>query len=174
MLNKLRNQKEELVRQKSFKIKNKLFRLKVFKQAKTIMVYLALKSEVQTRFMIEEAIRLGKKIVVPTCDIRHKNIIPCLVTGLEVKDIKKGAHCIDEPCCKTIVNPSHIDLFIVPGLAFDLNGGRLGRGLGYYDRFLSAIPEKKPKIGLAFKFQVLKRLSHCLPHDICVDKVLFA
>ncbi len=174
MLNKLRNQEEEEVNRKSLKIKEKLFRLKVFKQAKTIMFYLALKSEVQTRLMLEETIKLGKKIAVPTCDIKAKKIEPCLVTGLETTDFEKGAYCIDEPCCKKPVSREDVDLFIIPGLAFDTKGNRLGRGLGFYDRFLSALPKNRPKIGLAFKFQVLKRLPHCLPHDIRVDKVLFA
>lgn len=174
MLNKLRNQKKEAVKEKSLKIKEKLFSLKVFKQAKTVMFYLALASEVQTRFMIGEAIRLGKKVAVATCDIRHKKIIPCLLTGLEAKDFKKGAHCIDEPCCKKPIPARMIDLCIVPGLAFDAQGNRLGRGRGYYDRFLAALPDDTPKIGLAFKFQILKHLLKVSPHDIRVDKVLFA
>lgn len=174
MLQKLKNQKEEELKRKSLAIKEKLFRLKAFKQAKTIMFYLALKSEVSTRSMIEGAITLGKKVTVPTCDIKAKKLIPCLVTGLAANDFKKGAYCIDEPCCKEPVPKEAIDLFIVPGLAFDVKGNRLGRGMGYYDRFLSSLPDDAPKIGLAFKFQVLKRLPHHLPHDIRVDKVLFA
>lgn len=173
MLTRLRNQKEEQAEKRSLKIKEKLFKLKVFKQAKIVMFYLALKDEVGTRLMIEEAIALGKRVAVPTCDIRHKKILPCLVTGLEAKDFKRGAYCIDEPRCKRPVAPEKIDLCIVPGVAFDAEGNRLGRGLGYYDRFLSAIPADTPKIGLAFRFQVLKHLTS-LPHDISVDKVLFA
>ena len=174
MLQRLRNQEEGELKRRSLKIKEKLFRLKAFKQAGTIMFYLALHLEVQTRSMIKEAIKLGKKIAVPTCDIKAKKIIPCLLKGLEKKDFKKGAYSIDEPCDKKLVAKKAIDLFIVPGLAFDPEGNRLGRGLGYYDRFLSSLPQDAPKIGLAFKFQVLKRLPYSLPHDIRVDKVLFA
>lgn len=174
MLTKLRNQKEEQAERKSLKIKEKLFKLKVFKQAKIVMFYLALKDEVKTRSMIEEAITLGKRVAVPTCDIRHKKILPCLVTGLEAKDFKRGAHCINEPRRKKPVAPEEIDLCVVPGVAFDTQGNRLGRGLGYYDRFLSALPPDTPKIGLAFRLQVLKYLPPASPHDISVDKVLFA
>lgn len=174
MLTRLRNQKEEQAEKRSLKIKEKLFKLKVFKQAKIVMFYLALKDEVRTRLMIEEAITLGKRVAVPTCDTRHKKILPCLVTGLEAEDFKRGAHCIDEPRCKRPVAPEEIDLCVVPGVAFDAQGNRLGRGLGYYDRFLSALPPDTPKIGLAFRFQVLKHLPSRLPHDISVDKVLFA
>lgn len=174
MLKKLENQKEEEIRKKSCEIRKRLFRLKVFKEAKTIMFYLALKSEVQTKLMIEEAIKLGKRIVVPACDTKQKKIIPCSITNLEAKNFKKGAHCISEPACRKPIHKNDIDLFIVPGLAFDPKGNRLGRGLGYYDRFLSALPMNAKKIGLAFKFQVVKRLSFCLPYDIRVDKILFA
>lgn len=174
MLEKLRNQKEAEILKKSLKIKERLFRLKVFKEAKTIMFYLALKSEVQTKLMIEGAIKLGKRVVVPACDVRRKKIIPCLITSLEAKNFKKGAHCIKEPACREPIDKSDIDLFVIPGLAFDTKGNRLGRGLGYYDRFLSALSEKTVRIGLAFKFQVVKSLPFCLPYDIRVDKILFA
>ena len=174
MLKRLKEQKEESNRKRSLKIKEKLFSLKTFKQAKTIMFYLALKSEVQTGAMIEEAVKSGKRVVVPTCDIRHKKIIPCLITSLEAKYFKKRAYSIDEPCYKKPVRPGAIDLFVVPGLAFDKAGNRLGRGLGYYDRFLGSLPPNVYKVGLAFKFQVFKCLSFCLPHDVRVDKVLFA
>ncbi|HAH20576.1 MAG: 5-formyltetrahydrofolate cyclo-ligase [Omnitrophica WOR_2 bacterium GWF2_43_52] len=174
MATKLKNQKEESVRRSSLKIKEKLFKLKVFKQAKTIMFYCALSSEVQTRLMMEEAFTLGKKIAVPIADIKAKKITPCLVTGVATNNFRKGAYSIDEPCCKKPIDPKAIDLCIVPGLAFDTKGNRLGRGMGYYDRFLSLLPESIPKIGLAFRFQVLKHLPHCLPHDIRVNKVLFA
>ena len=171
---KLKNQKEESVRKKSLAIKEKLFRLKAFTQAKTVMFYLALKSEVQTRLMIEGAITLGKKVAVPICDIRHKKIIPCMIRGLKDSDFKKGAYCIDEPCGKKPVNPADIGLCVIPGVAFDAKGNRLGRGLGYYDRFLALLPKRVPKVGLAFKFQVLPCLPQSLPHDVRVDKVLFA
>jgi len=184
MLEKLKKQREELRRKRSLSIKDQLFRLKVFKEARTIMFYLALKTEVQTRIMIEEALKLGKKIAVPACDIKAKKIKPCLLRNLENRHLKKGAYGISEPrpCAQgrgepfvsRPVDPARIDLFIVPGLAFDLSGNRLGRGLGYYDRFLKRLPESAHKIGLAFKFQVLKHLPFCLPHDIRMDKVLLA
>lgn len=174
MVTKLKNQKEEYRKKRSLKIQEKLFKLKVFKQAKTIMFYCALSVEVQTRLMIEEAVTLGKKVVVPATDIKARKIIPCVVTGLRADDFRKGAYCIDEPCCKKEVKPSAIDLCIVPGLAFDVQGNRLGRGMGYYDRFLSLLPESIPKIGLAYTFQVLERLPQTQPHDVRVNKVLFA
>jgi len=187
MLEKLRKQKEEAAQKKSFKIKEKLFRLKLFKRAKTVMFYLAFGGEVQTKEMINAAIKLGKRVVVPACDIKVRKIIPCLLfplggirnkkggfPGVGISDIKQGAYRINEPVCRRPVGKKDIDLIIVPGLAFDKKGNRLGRGLGYYDRFLKTIPVDTPKIGLAFKFQVLNRLSECFPHDFRMDRVLSA
>ncbi len=174
MITKLRAQKKEEAQAISLKIMRKLFRLKFFKQAKTVMFYIAHDGEVQTRRMIEEAVKLGKNVAVPTCDIKTRKIIPCLLTGLEKKHFQKGAYDIHEPLHKKPIDSKKIDVVIVPGLAFDFKGNRLGRGMGYYDRFLDAVPEDTPKVGLAYKFQVLKKLPACMPHDIRVDKVLFA
>lgn len=175
MLKKLNNQKEESRGEKSIKIKEKLFRLDVFKKAKTIMMYLALNPEVQTYQMIEGALRLGKRVALPVCGIKAKKITPCLIKGLESRCFKEGPYGIKEPSGRKAVNIREIDLCLVPGLAFDLSGNRLGRGMGYYDRFLGSLAEGTPKIGLAFKFQVLKSLSsYCLPHDLRVDKLIFA
>lgn len=175
MLEKLNNQKEERRGEKSIKIKERLFRLGVFKKAKTVMMYLALSSEVQTYQMIEGALRLGKRVALPVCGPKAKKITPCLIKGLEAKYLKEGPYGIKEPVSKKAVNSREIDLCVVPGLAFDLSGNRLGRGMGYYDRFLGTLAAGTPKIGLAFKFQVLKSLSsYCLPHDLRVDKLIFA
>ena len=175
MLKRLNNQKEESRGEKSIKIKEKLFRLDVFKKAKTIMMYLALNPEVQTYQMIEGALRLGKRVAVPVCGTKAKKITPCLIKGLESRCFKEGPYGIKEPSGRKAVNIREIDLCLVPGLAFDLSGNRLGRGMGYYDRFLGSLAADAPKIGLAFKFQVLKSLSqYCLPHDLRVDQVVFA
>lgn len=175
MLKRLNNQKEESRGEKSIKIKERLFRLDVFKKAKTIMMYLALNPEVQTYQMIEGALRLGKRVALPVCGTKAKKITPCLIKGLESRCFKEGPYGIKEPSGRKAVNIREIDLCLVPGLAFDLSGNRLGRGMGYYDRFLGSLAEGTPKIGLAFKFQVLKSLSsYCLPHDLRVDKLIFA
>ena len=128
MSEKLKKQREELRIKRSLSIKDQLFRLKVFKEAKTIMFYLALKTEVQTRIMIEEALKLGKKIAVPACDIKAKKIKPCLLRNLENRHLKKGAYGISEPFAPRPIDPARIDLFIVPGLVFDFSGNRVGRG----------------------------------------------
>jgi len=70
------------------------------------------------------------------------------------------------------VRPSDIDLVIVPGVAFDADKNRLGRGGGYYDRFLSTLPAATPTIGLAFDFQFIPAVPHHAGRDIAVSRVI--
>ena len=79
-----------------------------------------------------------------------------------------GAHGVSEPVGGTAAPPP--DLVIVPGLAFDRAGVRLGRGKGYYDRWLEANPAVRT-LGVCFKFQVLERIP-AEPHDVCVNAIL--
>jgi 5-formyltetrahydrofolate cyclo-ligase len=167
----LRKQKEEERLKKSEIIKNKLFRLKVFKKAKRIMFYLAYDGEVETKEMIKEAMEEGKIIAVPVCKVKERKIIPCKI-GPQTK-FKKGPYGIKEPCKKIPLPLKELDLVIVPGVAFDKKGRRLGRGKGYYDYFLKNLPKKTTTIGLAFDFQIVSRLP-ILSHDMPVKRVLFA
>jgi len=167
----LRKQKENQRLEKSRLIKNKLFRLKVFKKAKRIMFYLAYDGEVETKEMIKEAIKQGKIVAVPVCKVKDKKIIPCKI-GPDTK-FKKGPYGIKEPSKMVPLSLKELDLVIVPGVAFDKSGMRLGRGKGYYDYFLQNLSEKTTTIGLAFDFQIVSCLP-TLPHDMPVDRVLFA
>lgn len=171
ILSKLKTQKEDNRNRKSKIIKEKLFRTLVFKKAKIAMFYLPHGGEVDTREMIREAIEQGKIIAVPVCDRKTNTIIPCKI-GLNTR-LKKGLYGILEPAKKCYLPVKKIDLVVVPGIAFDKKGNRLGRGKGYYDRFLKSLPRGTPRIGLAFNFQILP----CLPvklHDFSVNKTIFA
>jgi 5-formyltetrahydrofolate cyclo-ligase len=174
ILKQLRIQKEETRLKKSKSIAGKLFRLPEFKKAKKILFYISFDAEVQTREMIKKALAKGKQILVPVCKQKKKKIVPCFVSQIET-GLMKGAYGISEPKQKFPGSLEDLDLIIVPGLAFDKEGRRLGRGLGYYDRFLKTISTDIPKIGLAFRFQVLSSLAKINePQDFPVDKVLFA
>jgi len=155
-------------------IKNKLFKLAEFKKAKYVMFYIAKDEEVQTRLMITEAQKIGKKILVPVILKKEKRMIASLMEDFG-KEISLGPYGIRQPQTKYIreVPAKNIDLVLVPALAFDREGRRLGRGGGYYDRFLASLPVRTPCIGLAFDFQVLKNLPF-LYHDISVTKVISA
>ncbi len=170
MLHMLKNQKEEERESKSSAVMHKLFRKSVFKKAKRVMFYIAFGGEVETRQMIEKALALGKCIAVPWCDTQGR-IKPCLMPQ-EAK-LSCGVFGVPEPAVKKCMRLKDIELVIVPGLAFDKDGNRLGRGKGCYDRFLRRISPDVPAIGLAFDFQVLPVIPATM-RDMRVKEVLFA
>ncbi|MFA6357424.1 MAG: 5-formyltetrahydrofolate cyclo-ligase [Candidatus Omnitrophota bacterium] len=167
----LKIQKEEDRNRKSKLIKDKLLRNKVFKKAKIIMFYIAFGGEVNTREMIREAKKAGKLICVPVYR-KDKEIMQPAIFKDRAK-LKKGPYGVLEPATKTFVKPEDLDLVIVPGLAFDKKGTRLGRGKGCYDRFLPLLSKKSSSIGLAFDFQVLP-LVPATKYDISVSSIIFS
>lgn len=172
ILLKLKTQKEDNQQRKSRKIKNKLFKEGVFKKAKTVMFYIALKGEVNTEEMIKEAKKTGKIVTVPVC--KRENTIslkPCILD--DHAKLKKGPYGVMEPATESYLHLEDLDLVIVPGLAFDKKGARLGRGKGCYDRFLGELSGKTASIGLAFDFQILPSVP-TTEHDVDVNKVIFA
>ena len=171
ILLKLLTQREEDRKQKSAAISRKLFRLREFKRAKTVMFYIAFRGEVDTTEMIKVAIKLGKKVTVPVCDTNNRLMGPCLLH--EGAHLKNGPYGVKEPVNKICFRLNQLDLVLVPGVAFDRKGNRLGRGKGFYDRMLSKLACRIPAIGVAFDFQVLPCVPTC-SHDVSVKKVLFA
>lgn len=156
MLLELKKHKEEDRARKSQSIKRKLFRTSVFKKAKVVMFYLSFGGEVDTQEMIKAAQKLGKIVAVPICAGNRRVIRPCRLT--DKSKLKKGPYGICEPAVKNLIKIKDLDLVIVPGLAFDKEGNRLGRGRGCYDYFLKKLSKDIPTIGLAFDFQILPTL----------------
>ena len=170
MLLKLKTQKEEDRNRKSKLIKDKLFRDKVFKRAKRVMFYIAFDGEVNTKEMIKEAQNSGKRVAVPACE-GNRTMRPCILG--ESAKFKKGPYGIYEPAVKKFMDLRLLDLVIVPGLAFDKKGNRLGRGKGYYDFFLDKLPKKTAVYGLAFDFQILPSVPVAI-FDVSMHKVIYA
>ena len=168
----LRNQKEEERLRKSLVILEKLFALPEFQNSKTVLFYASFDGEVETFEMMKQAQKLGKKIVLPIIRLKERKIIPALIHDL-TEDLEAGPFGIPQPRYDKTrsLNPTDFDLVIVPGVAFDKENSRLGRGQGYYDRFLETLPRRIPTIGLAFDFQVVDRLPH-QAHDVSVSYVM--
>ncbi len=137
-----------------------------FKRAKRIMFYISKDSEVDTHKAIKKAIKMGKEIIAPK--IVDKKIIPHRLYSFD--DMSPGQFSILEPSNKKKIRKSGIDLFVIPCIAFDLYGNRIGYGYGYWDRFLSDV-DKKSIIGLAFDIQVLSNIVS-ESHDVNVSKVI--
>lgn len=173
ILSLLRNQKEEDRLKKSRVIQKKLFKETGFKCSKTILFYFAFDGEVETLEMISQAKKIGKKIALPSIIKAQKRIVPIVIENLQ-KDLCDGPYGIKQPRYdkKKSLDFDEMDLVIVPGIAFDRNNYRLGRGAGYYDRFLGALPSHVPTLGLAFDFQIVDSIPHLQEHDVPVSRVI--
>jgi len=141
----------DIVAVHSKKICNRLEQTDLFKASNCVALYCAIDNEVQTSELIE-AWRTKKQIVLPI--ISGENMFFSTYTGKE--NLIKGVLGIAEPISNEIVSPDSIDLFIVPGIAFDYDCNRLGRGKAYYDRYLSHTD--KSIIGLCYDFQLLEQI----------------
>ncbi|NQV08586.1 5-formyltetrahydrofolate cyclo-ligase [Candidatus Woesearchaeota archaeon] len=157
---------EEFVREKSKEIMKKLFEDEDYKKAKTVMFYVSIDDEVDTHDMIHEALK-EKKVCVPKTNLATKTIDAHHIESFN--HLRVGSFYILEPENESKVDVSDIDVIIVPGVAFDKKGNRIGRGKGYYDKFLKDKHSKK--IGLAFGFQILDEVP-VEEHDVAVDKVI--
>ena len=140
-------------------------------EAQTILAYYSLPDEVCTRQLIDELIADGKTVLLPKVldagrmELRH-------YTGPH--DLTEGAYGIMEPVGEPFTDYALIDIALIPGMAFDVAGHRLGRGRGYYDRFLNSqlsIVHCPLLIGLCFDFQKVPVLPYD-DHDIPVDIVI--
>jgi 5-formyltetrahydrofolate cyclo-ligase len=157
-------------RRKSKKIKEILFNFKEFKEAKTILFYISYNGEVFTHDMIRESF-LRKNVIVPISNTKDQSLILSQLKSWD--ELTIGAYRILEPKKVKIrkINPDEIDLIIVPGIAFDKSGNRLGHGKGYYDKLLQNT--NATAIGLAFEFQIVDKVpteGHDKPIDILITE----
>ena len=141
---------------KSRLIGENLFSLQVYRNAETIMYFISFGTEVDTRPMVEETIRQGKIALAPKPRPQERKMIPSRILDWD-NDFIPGAYNIPEPKEEALrpYNPDQIDLLIVPGVAFDLKGNRLGYGGGYYDRFFELLKPGTPLVALVFDLQVV-------------------
>ena len=153
---------------RSAKLAQLFFASEAYQNAKTIYGYLPYNQEVRTVPMLERALKDGKKVAVPK------------VYGDEMKflylddltAVAKGYAGIPEPIADEPVAQDKTALVLMPGLAFDPQGHRIGYGGGFYDKFLAAEPNH-PTLALCYEFQMLPKLD-VEDHDIPVDTVLWA
>lgn len=167
----LSSQSAEERDQRSRAIEDKLFKTPAFQRASTVCFFVSLPAEVDTHPMIEKSLRSGKKVLVPLVDLENKEIKLKEIRDLK-KDLSPGVLGILEPVAGTRdADVREAQCVVVPGLVFDPQGNRLGRGGGFYDRLLNRLSENVATIGLAFSFQVLPQIPQ-EDHDRAVGIVL--
>jgi 5-formyltetrahydrofolate cyclo-ligase len=146
--------------------------LSCYQHARVVLGYMAFDDEVLTDGLMQHAMASGKQIVLPMVLSDRQGMALYVIEDLE-RDVATGYRGILEPQPPRThpVAPESLDLALIPGVAFDLRGGRLGFGAGFYDRFLSRLPWDMPTLGLAFDFQVIPRLP-LQPHDMLLNAIV--
>lgn len=136
---------------------SKVIKSNYYKKATKIFIFVSREDEVNTIDIINHALNHNKIICVPK--------VISKLQGMEVLEIKSlmdlepGKFGILEPKLgNTIIKGETIDLVLLPGLAFDKEGGRLGYGGGFYDRYLTKITSNTPKIGIGYDFQIIAKV----------------
>ncbi len=162
-------QKDELSR----KIVAQFRGLPEYLRAQTIMYYLDVRSEVRTRHDLQDAIDGDKRIIVPYCVDGFLHLFH--LTSLD--ELEVGMYKILEPkaelraVAEKKVDPAELDLVMVPGVAFDKRGARMGHGKGYYDKLLEHVRPEVPLVALAFECQLFPEIP-VAPHDVFMSKII--
>ena len=142
----------------------------LFYRASVVMFYLAMADEPQTDIMINAALRQGKTVCVPRLRREYGLMDAVRITGLD--SLRPGRFGLSEPPPENeVVSPERIELVTVPGVVFDCQGGRIGFGAGYYDRFLAAA-SRAVRVGVCWSVQVADKPIEREPHDILMEYLL--
>ena len=120
-----------------------------------VMLYLSMRSEVETTGLLEMLLRSGKQISAPVVDTERLELIPRRIQNLKTELVRHRYGMLEPNATCPIFPTEHLQLIVVPGIAFDSNGYRLGYGKGFYDRFLMKCPHAIP-IGLAYQIQLVE------------------
>ena len=141
--------------EKNIAIAQRLFGMDEFKKSKTIFCFLSTSFEVQTERIILESLRLGKQVLVPLLDPGGENLKASHIPSMDI-DFVIGEYGVRQPAPKfrNIVPFSNIDFVVVPGLAFDSFGNRIGYGGGFYDKFFKKITGNVSRVAVGYDFQL--------------------
>lgn len=158
---------KEVVKEKSESISKFFLSSEFYKNAGCIMLYLPLGNEVDLTKIIIAAFADNKKVILPVTNETTGEITPCEIT--KVTEYLVGAFGVTEPQNAKKADESEIDVVVVPGIAFDKKGARVGFGKGCYDSFLKNV--SATKIGVCYDFQLCDDIE-VQEHDICMDCII--
>ena len=158
----------EEIEERSAKLVEKFLASDAYKNAKTVYGYLPYNQEVRTVPMLEQALRDGKRVAVPKCYGEEMKFIYMD----DLSQVAPGYANIPEPIEDGPIADDPTALVLMPGMAFDPQGHRIGYGGGFYDKFLAAEPNH-PTLALCYDFQMMPHLE-TEEFDIPVDLVLWA
>jgi 5-formyltetrahydrofolate cyclo-ligase len=158
--------------EKTKAIESRLFEFANFLEARIVLLYVDGENEVRTKNIIKRAYAFHKIVVLPAFDSGRLKVTTLKVDHPD-KDLQPGPRGVAQPNparCKT-VPLQKIDIAIIPGVAFDEKGARIGMGHGYYDRFIPDLPATTRKVALAFEEQIIP-LIPTESHDKHVDIII--
>ncbi|MEN8257519.1 MAG: 5-formyltetrahydrofolate cyclo-ligase [Thermodesulfobacteriota bacterium] len=158
--------------EKSRALAERLGHLESFAQASAILFFVSFRSEVDTFFLMRQALERGVQVAAPLTLTKEKKLQVFAIRDLDT-DLVSGYQGIWEPDPEgcTLLPPSSLDLVVVPGSVFDRQGGRMGYGGGYYDRFLAEDAPQAIRVGICFDLQLVDKVPMA-SHDQYLDFVV--
>jgi 5-formyltetrahydrofolate cyclo-ligase len=156
----------------STQIASRLMELPELKQARIISTYLHIGSEVRTKAIVLWGLAHGKRIIIPVTDKIGRRLFFSEVRDPD-RELQPGTFGIPEPrpAFRRITPLEAADVIIIPGVAWDIRGYRVGYGGGYYDRSINHLSRYVPKIGLCYEFQIVPQIPRT-GHDRRVDRIV--
>jgi 5-formyltetrahydrofolate cyclo-ligase len=156
----------------------RIIELPEYQQAETVLWYVHCRTEVRTLSALNQQFQGNKRMVVPYCTV-DENGEKCLGLWLlkSMEELQPGMWNILEPAksrwqaADRQIQPNELDLLLVPGVAFDFSGGRLGNGAGYYDRLLSQVRTDALRVGVCYESQIVSKVVR-QAHDVLMHRVI--
>lgn len=167
MKQKRRNMNPEEVLKRSRTAQNIFLKSNQYQNAKSVMLYIPIGNEIDTSELMKDAFKSGKDVLVPVTNSETFEISAYKIT--EKTEFEKGTFSVKEPKEKVSFDASDIDVVLVPGIAFDRSGGRVGFGKGCYDKFLKNI--KAVKVGFCYDFQITDYIDTDT-NDVTMDYII--
>jgi 5-formyltetrahydrofolate cyclo-ligase len=168
MLEKRKKLSAEERKDASFHIQQTLLGSEVYISAKNMVLYSAIHNEVDFNLVINDALTSGREVFLPV--VAELGLI-----FRQVKDacsLRKGSFGILEPpALNSVISLEKVDMVVVPGIAFDLQGQRVGYGKGFYDKVLHALEGSGKLIAVCYDFQLVDDIAG-EPHDVLVDMII--
>ncbi len=162
----------ESVMKNSEKIATQLFQTSFWQKSSTVMLYLSFRNEVMTDLIYQEGWKQGKTMLIPICSPQNGIMSMSVLSSLDQLVVNRYGIRELPDHLQQIVSPETIDLCLIPGIAFDRFGNRLGFGSGYYDRYLAQIPALVPRIALAHNCQIFDGTLPTDQYDLPMDYML--
>ncbi|KPJ61915.1 MAG: hypothetical protein AMS15_05530 [Planctomycetes bacterium DG_23] len=155
--------------EKSKSVEGRLFSLDEFQRSKVIMFFVGVSDEVDTAKLLARALDEGKIVALPKTYMNRGDLAAFAIKGLS--ELQPGTFGILEPPEAWPIAVASIDFIVVPARAYDRKGNRLGRGKGFYDRFLAQTDLTAVRCGVAFDCQIFPHIAHT-PSDEPVDIII--